>query len=151
LRSRIALLVLVVAVVTACAPTDQSFEIAAAVLMHRNAQRDDFPSAPSVAFVSVVADNEPDEDMPTELLKRMSNCHIIYRPGSACSRQWHLAPSNGGCTLYGVSRPRRNWRGEIEVNWGYYCGVVCASGHRAVVEFDENKWRVVSDDMNWIS
>jgi len=40
---------------------------------------------------------------------------------------------------------------EVEVDGGYHCGGLCASGEVFTVVLENRKWRVIADRMKWIS
>jgi hypothetical protein len=40
---------------------------------------------------------------------------------------------------------------EVEVDGGYHCGGLCASGEVFTVTLENGKWKVIADRMKWIS
>jgi hypothetical protein len=41
--------------------------------------------------------------------------------------------------------------GDYEVNWGYYCGTLCAANSTAIVHHDGSGWHVVKSQLHWVS
>jgi hypothetical protein len=47
--------------------------------------------------------------------------------------------------------PTRRDDGDYDVQYGFWCGTLCASDHAAVLRHDGTAWHVVSSVMNSIS
>jgi hypothetical protein len=89
-------------------------------------------------------------DLSPESIQSLGDTGLQLMPGSA----WK-APPNGthvGATMnMGVGTPTRRPDGDYDITFGFYCGSLCASGHKAVLRRDASGWHVISSVMESIS
>lgn len=90
-------------------------------------------------------------DLSAATIRSLHDLHIAIFPGS----EW-LPPKEAGrhvgteMTL-GIRLPTRRADGDYEVQYGFWCGTLCASSHTAVLRYGAEGWRVVSSVMDSIS
>lgn len=96
----------------------------------------------------------PDSRRPLDLseaaIGQLADLRLKLFPGSAAPASPKNAVSIGFMTM-GVNLPLRRKDGDYDVNYGFYCGMLCASWHAAVLHRDAKGWHVVSSHMNAIS
>lgn len=89
-------------------------------------------------------------DLSPEAIRSLRDLGRTILPGSRWS-----SPANpghiGSEMSMGVGLPRRRADGDYEVDYGFWCGTLCASSHTAVLRHDARGWRVVSSHMTSIS
>lgn len=96
----------------------------------------------------------PDDRRPLDLSKeaiaQLADLGLTLFPGSAAPASAKNAASIGFMRM-SVNLPLRRKDGDYDVDYGYYCGMLCASWHTAVLHRDAKGWHVVSSHMNAIS
>jgi hypothetical protein len=101
---------------------------------------------------SYLAANAPDfvffldiegRDPPGQFLSTLTSPKAEFRAGSEFKE--------GAGMRFSVStfEPRRFC--AVDVGYGFYCGMLCASSNTALLRYSLGRWIVISTQMNWIS
>lgn len=123
-----------------------------ALIRYQAAGKDGYLRAnPMPLYVSL---NWPDGRRPLDLsqdsIRRLADTGLAVFAGSTAPTPAKNAESNQAMVM-GVGLPLRRKDGDYDVNYGFYCGMLCASWHVAVLHHDGKGWHVVSSHMNGIS
>ena len=89
-------------------------------------------------------------DLSPESIRLLRDTGLQLMPGST----WKAPPSGThvGTTMnLGVGTPLLRPDGDYDITFGFYCGGLCASGHKAVLRRDAAGWHVISSVMESIS
>lgn len=89
-------------------------------------------------------------DLSPESIRLLGDTGLQLMPGST----WKAPPSgiHVGTTMnLGVGTPLPRPDGDYDITFGFYCGGLCASGHKAILHHDPSGWRVISSVMESIS
>lgn len=89
-------------------------------------------------------------DLPREAIAALKDTGIDFRPTNS------FKPENptqhvGADWRITIGPLVRRDDGDYEVQWGYYCGSLCAARSTAIVRHESSGWRVVSSAWQWIS
>lgn len=89
-------------------------------------------------------------DLSGDAIRGLADTGLALFPGSAWEAPRSQEPT--GVTMrMGVGLPMRRADGDYNVQYGFYCGTLCASSHTAVLHHDAAGWHVVSSRMDAIS
>lgn len=88
-------------------------------------------------------------DLSPDAIHRLGDTGLQLFPGSAWPSGKH--PPDLTMMRMGVSLPMRRQDGDYDVQYGFWCGTLCASSHTAVLRHDANGWHVVTSRMDAIS
>jgi len=88
-------------------------------------------------------------DLSAEAIRRLADTGLKLFPGSA----WPAGNAPPPLTMMrmSVGLPMRRQDGDYDVQYGFYCGDLCASWHTAVLRHDAGGWHVLTSRMDGIS
>ena len=127
---------------------DDKIEIIAALIRHDLSDPDSYLAANLRDFEFYLT-IEGDDPSPEELL-RLSTGTLSFSEGSAFPRPGintdvglHMRMS-----IHGI---KRRISGGFEIEYGFYCGSLCASGNVAIVERVRGSWTISESRLLYIS
>lgn len=88
-------------------------------------------------------------DLSPDAIRRLADTSLQLFPGSA----WPSGKAPPDLTMMrmGVGLPMRRQDGDYDVQYGFWCGTLCASSHTAVLRHDAKGWHVLTSHMDAIS
>jgi hypothetical protein len=88
-------------------------------------------------------------DLSTDAIRSLADTGLQLFPGSA----WPTGKAPPDLTMMrmGVGLPMHRPDGDYDVEYGFWCGSLCASSHTAVLRHDARGWRVLKSHMDAIS
>jgi hypothetical protein len=89
-------------------------------------------------------------DLSADAIRSLGDTGLQLRAGSAWKAPASGALEHTGMTM-GVGTPTLRADGDYDITFGFWCGPLCASSHRAVLRHGASGWRVISSQMDWIS
>ena len=127
------------------ADSDETLAAAQALLLWQVSTHKISPDSSMHFSVSVDGHDLP--PAAVEAMRRRTG--ITFAPGSA------FVPENGATVgnfwNIGIGKPTPRSDGDYDLTWGYYCGMLCASGNTATLHHDATGWHVVESRMHWVS
>jgi hypothetical protein len=94
------------------------------------------------------------KDPSPEFLARFKDEKRIFRPASEVrleSRKEASPPRALGIIIFSSEHIKWLAKDSVDVEGGYYCGPLCASGNVFHLRKESGKWQVVKAEMQWIS
>jgi hypothetical protein len=94
-------------------------------------------------------DSERQLDLSADAIRQLADTGLRLFPGSA----WPSGKAPPAATMMrmNVLLPTRRPDGDYDVQYGFWCGDLCASWHNAVLRHDAKGWHVLSSNMEAIS
>ncbi|MEP7184372.1 MAG: hypothetical protein ABI767_00930 [Rhodanobacter sp.] len=89
-------------------------------------------------------------DLSGQAIRQLADTGLKLFPGSASPASQKDVLTEPTMKM-SVGLPMRRQNGDYEVQYGFYCGSLCASWHTAVLHRDEDGWHVLTSHMDAIS
>lgn len=102
-------------------------------------------------YVSLDApDGDSAIDLSPDSIRSLGETGLQLLPGSAWKAP-HGGAQGHAAMRMGVGTPTRRADGDYDITFGFWCGLLCASSHTAVLRHGTSGWQVISSEMKWIS
>jgi hypothetical protein len=130
---------------TAASDIDDDTVAAAQALLRWQVSEHKIAASATHYYVSV-----DQHDLPPEIAAALKDTGIDFLPGSAYKAAAPM-PHVSHDWIISIGKAKRQPNGDYQIDWGYYCGTLCASGNTAILHRDASGWHVAESQMHWVS